>query len=108
MLRCANAVTKRGMLWSAVQNWMELRRGLRLNDIAEAAEETQRSIDDIVFALLLLHGGLGLLNPAPEYGMIARVENKQADLHHLIAGGDRVATSIAAADACAGIVNRSV
>ena len=59
---------------------MKLGRGLRLDEVAEAAEETQRGIDDIVFALFLLHGGFGLLAAAPEDDAIMGIEDEEAYL----------------------------
>jgi hypothetical protein len=88
--------------------------GFGLDEVAEAAEETERSLDGIILALLLLHGGLGTLAAAPEDGTIMGVENGEKNLcdiggsYGAAAGRRRAATATAGAYAYAGVSNRSI
>jgi hypothetical protein len=79
-----------GPVW---KSRFELRRRLRFDAVAEAAEERQRSIDLIIFAPLPLHGPFGLLAAGPEDNAIMGVENKQPNLRD---AGGRKRSAIAA------------
>src|ERR1039458_7237563 len=91
----------------AVQKPARLGRRLGLYEVAEAAEEAQRGIDFIVFALALLQRRFGLLAAAPEDDTIMGVENGEPNLEDIrgrrrAAGrGRAVAAATTAADAYA-------
>jgi hypothetical protein len=107
------------MVESCESRWktsQSLRRRLGFDAVAEATEEAQRGIDNIIFALLLFDGGFGLLGVTPENDTIVSIENEEPELRdvggrRIPAGGGARAAATSAASAAhtyAGVSNRSV